>query len=310
MGGIGLENYSSLNTKYRKKLVFHLGIEAGFFSEYNNMILAMAWCLQNQVQFTLYSQNAWFSNLGWTEFFVPFCREETASIHNRLNTREVPPPRSKTNILLKWLTKVRYGISYFTYERWNHFRDKGFEDAIFDIKELSIKGNLLQTCRALTDITWRYNLETQEEVNSLVNAIDLPSVYLGFHIRGGDKYIEDDLQPVHRYLNETVHLSNCKNAFILTDDYRIIEEVRREFTDWNIYSLCQEDEQGYYHQEFMKKDREYIKKKSLRLFASTDILSRSEYFIGTFTSNPGMFMGMRMDTSRCLGLGGTSWKIW
>ena len=34
------ERYQALNRTFRKELIFHLGSDAGFYSEFNNMILA------------------------------------------------------------------------------------------------------------------------------------------------------------------------------------------------------------------------------------------------------------------------------
>ena len=35
------ERYQALNRTFRKELIFHLGSDAGFYSEFNNMILAI-----------------------------------------------------------------------------------------------------------------------------------------------------------------------------------------------------------------------------------------------------------------------------
>ena len=305
-----VERYRALNESLAKKLVFRIGIEAGFFSEYNNMILAMAYCLKHGIRFSMYSENAWFSKTGWTEFFEPFCQEEKARIHNRINTREVPPPPGKRMWLLTGVSRLKYGIDYFTYELWQEFRNRALEQESFVIPELGIDGKLREACKVLTDITWRYNPATQNEVDQIIESVVLPAQYLGFHIRGGDKFIEDRLHPVSRYFDEIAGRSTCRNAFVLTDDYRVIDTIRHDYPEWTIYTLCREDERGYYHQDFMKRDPDFIREQTLRLFTSTDILRNSEFFIGTFTSNPGMYLGMRMNRERCLGVGNTSWRLW
>ncbi len=305
-----VERYRAINESFAKKLVFRFGIEAGFFSEYNNMILAMAYCLKHGIRFSIYSENAWFSPTGWTEFFESFCREEKARLHIRINTREVPPPPGKKMRLKTGWSRLLYGIDYFTWELWQEFRDRAMEQESFMIGELGIDGDLRDACKVLTDITWRYNPDTQKEVDQLIESVGLPEEYLGFHIRGGDKFIEDDLQPVSRYFDEITSLSDCRHAFVLTDDYRIIDTIRKNHPEWTIYTLCRSEEQGYFHQEFMKQEPSYIRDQTVRLFTSTDILRNSEFFIGTFTSNPGMYLGMRMDRNRCLGIGNTKWRLW
>ena len=57
-------------------MIFHLGIDAGFFTEYTYMLHAMLYCLQHKIQFKLYSDDANFGwEKGWTDCFVPFCEE-------------------------------------------------------------------------------------------------------------------------------------------------------------------------------------------------------------------------------------------
>ena len=73
--------YQPINSSFKEKLVFRLGIDAGFFSEFNNMILAMAWCLENEVQFVLSSRHAWFDERGWSAWFRPFVKESHRPIH-------------------------------------------------------------------------------------------------------------------------------------------------------------------------------------------------------------------------------------
>ena len=53
-----------------------------------------------------------------------------------------------------------------------------------------------------------------------------------------------------------------------------------------------------------EKDRNMI-----TLFATMEILNRAELFVGTYSSNMGMFMGMR-NPSICRGVDFDHWLIW
>ena len=44
------ERYQALNRTFRKELIFHLGSDAGFYSEFNNMILAIIYCAEFNLQ--------------------------------------------------------------------------------------------------------------------------------------------------------------------------------------------------------------------------------------------------------------------
>ena len=39
--------YRLLNSSFRKTMIFHLGIDAGFFTEYTYMLHAMLYCLES-----------------------------------------------------------------------------------------------------------------------------------------------------------------------------------------------------------------------------------------------------------------------
>jgi len=60
----------------------------------------------------------------------------------------------------------------------------------------------------------------------------------------------------------------------------------------------------------MKRSKMRIREKHLRLFASIDFLANSELFVGTFNSNPGMYLGMRMDKEKTYGIDVYKWQIW
>lgn len=52
---MSIDEYKEVNESFKKVLIFKIGINSGFFSEYNNMILAMLYCLENRIQFKLSS---------------------------------------------------------------------------------------------------------------------------------------------------------------------------------------------------------------------------------------------------------------
>lgn len=289
--------------------MFHLGTDAGFFSEYNNMVLAMAWCLENEVEFSLYSADAWFGESGWGRFFKPFCQETTYSIHHRINTR-MGGPVTAWNKLLSRAYKMLHPNNQLTFETWQNIRQRDWESHEYNLPQFNFQGNLQQICRRLTDMIWVYNQETKEAIQNVQNQIPLDGPYLGLHIRGGDKYQEDQLYPVSDYLSKIGEQTPVRKAFVLIDDYEAFQMAQKDFPDWELHSLVEEDETGYYHQEFMRKPKDYIYHKMVRLFASVDILKDSELFMGTFSSNPGMFMGMRMEAEKCLSVDGTKWRIW
>jgi hypothetical protein len=127
-----IARYNALNNSFKHTLVFHVGASAGFFSEYNCMILAMLYCLKNKIRFVLYSKDANFGHKdGWNDFFEPFCEQTTCFIHHRFNVRLFTTRNQHGRV--KWRLKgiflkhsaclIKYfiPISYFTQDLWGNF---------------------------------------------------------------------------------------------------------------------------------------------------------------------------------------------
>lgn len=301
-----LERYARLNNSFKKTLVFHVGESAGFFSEYNCMILAMLYCIHNKIRFVLYSKDANFGyQEGWNDYFEPFCEVTTCKLHKYLNMRPNNGKISFTNWrLTKWRIKCKLlnivaelsrpfvPFTYYTQDLWISFFSQEMVTRKYYIPELNINGDLVHACNKLIELTWRFNIETHMEITKIVNSLNLPIDYASCHIRGGDKYIETTLLTIDPYVERIKENANIKNVFVLTDDYRIIVQLRNEYPQWNWYTLCGELEMGYFHSNFTKKNFQTKRNSLLNLFASIEIMSDSNRFIGTITSNPSIFMAI------------------
>ena len=304
-----VKKYIQLNNSFRKKkLIFRLGVLAGFFSEYNNMILAMLYCLKHKIRFVLYSKDATFRyKKGWTDYFIPFCDEDFLP-YQRHNPRVAAPSKKyDPRVILHHIFRPN---TFLTFELWNSFHNRKMETEQFIIPELEITGDLQHACQKLINLTWRYNESTQNEIDNYIYSLCLPEKFLGFHIRSGDKIQEADLWDISIYFEKAQNYSDLKSAFILTDDYRIIEIINSRFKEWKIFTLCKKEEKGFYFKDFLQEEREGVKEAHIRLFASIEILSRAELFVGTFSSNIGMFLGMRMNPEKVHGVDLEKWQIW
>lgn len=306
-----VEQYRTLNGSSKEKLVYHLGGEAGFFSEFNNMIFAMLYCLKHNIQFVLFSKDANFGyEKGWQDYFLPFCDESNITLHSKLNPRQPEKNLTFKNKLKIFIFKICTQTTYLTSDLWDEFHNNKFEKALFDISSLGIKGNILDASRTLIDIIWHYNNEVGNLINELVSNLKLPTKYIGLHIRRGDKCLEYDEQDLDIYLNKVIAVSNLRDIFVSTDDYQVIIDLRNNFYGWNIYTLCPENRNGYFQNKFNSLDVKYKKKEMVELFASIEILSKSEHFIGTLSSNIGMYLGMRMNENKVHGVDLEHWTIW
>lgn len=305
--------YEGKNQSFSKEFVYHLGCEAGFFSEYNNMILAMLYCMRHHIRFSIYSSDANFSfEKGWEDYFMPFCSERGNWLHRWFNRR--PYPRFKNRLIRavdSCLTSVflRCNRRRLTLaDLWEDIRS--LDQGCLSLPELGSEADLRTACGRMIRYTWRYNEDTRQIVSDHIRSLALPEHYIGFHIRGGDKFVEAQLQNIDVYIRKALELSALRDVFVLTDDYGIIQALERHYPEWTFYTLCSPEEHGYYHQTFKRQSKKVIRDQHIKLFAAIDALAASDLFIGTFSSNPGMYLGMRMEEGKAYSVDIPEWRIW
>jgi len=326
-----LQQYQNNNNSYKRTLVFHFGAFAGFYSEYINMLKAIAYCLVHKIRFVIYSKDSVLCpNNGWTDFFEPFCDEVTDEFHHTLNKRT---PRKDTQtaffsvflkrkikvllgkqgvapvswsfydtILRNRLYKIRYRFSYFTYDLWNDFVHITPSSKI-TVGDL-FQGSYYELMYNLDKIIWHYNLATENAIREMVQSLSLPKVYLAMHIRKGDKEREATVFGWESYVYEASK-QDCNNWFIFTDDYSVVENIRNYEKGICIYTLCSPLERGYVHESLISADATEKNNRILRMFAAVDICKVSVCFIGTKTSNPYHVIELAHHGENCISLDST-----
>jgi len=316
-----------------KVYVHRIGVSAGFYSELNMMVLALVYCYSHNISFKLYSDSANFApERGWREFFQPFCEEVHERFHRKYNlrTRYSIVNRGRRHLsryaphFLKVLDgiaskrerhyKRRYGIDYLTCDLFQILRSEysgtAINDKMFDIAELGLKGDFRDVARGVIERIYRFNPETEAAVCRIVSDMCLPARYVGFQIRGGDKHYETCLRDVNEYLRKAESLTETRDAFLSTDDYRLFESAQRQNPSWKFSTLCKPDEHGYDHAKFIALPFEQRKFSYLTLFACIDILKRSEHFVGTLSSNLGLFLATCMDRERFAAIDFPEFHYW
>lgn len=314
------ERYRALNESFGKKdgrvLVWHLGIDAGFFAEYTYMLNAMLYCLKHKIEFRLYSADANFgSGTGWTEYFEPFCREEHHPLNHDYNYHRIPAYRElrkrrkdeaggislkQSLSLFIWTVKCQlrafagkmkarkiYGNNVLLNS------DISFDDldGHYCIPELAIDGNYLHAFGRLVEITWCFNAELQAAKTDILHQLNLPERYVSCQVRGGDKITEVALVTPERYV-ETFR-ENCpqeRNVFLLTDDYRLYEQLVTTFPDYRFYTLCTKSESGYVNNQFTQTAADAKRKQMIRFLTSMELMQRSVFFVGSITTGPSFFL--------------------
>lgn len=315
-----LRTYRDLNNGFSKKLVFHFGVDSGFFSEYNNMLLAMLYCLKHRIKFVLYAEHTQFGlDNGWNDFFQPFPSVNTHRINKDYNLRPYIVEQSKEAKLQKLIKykgivtayKTLYGIDYLTQDLWAHHRDPAFAHEVFDVPALGLhRATLLEATELFIRHFWRYNERSAAVVAAFAASVPLPAQYVSLHVRAGDKTTEIQAFDFSEYMGRAAQFSANQQAFVLTDDYTVVEQLRLQYPAWAFHTLCEPTERGYFQGSFVRQDKAHKYRHHLRLFAELDLAAASTKFIGTYSSNVGMFMGMRTGEAHCAGVDFPQWVLW
>ncbi len=304
-----IKSYKTLNDSFEKKLIFRVGAASGFFSEYNHMVFAIAYCLKHEIKFVLSSKKNNFSvKNGWQDFFLPFCEESNSSLHATYNMRGYQERTTAVNIKAA-LFKRLLGADFLTQHLWPKFREQEELENIF-IPELNLTGSLVENCKTIITNIWHYQPDTAFVIQNRIAELAIPDEYAGVHIRGGDKVTEHKLFSPSDYILKLQEISMCKNVYVATDDYKNVVLLKRSFPDYNFFTNCDENAKGYLHSAFDAQSVNSKKKAMLDLFIDVDILNGANLFIGTYSSNVGMYMGMRRGVNTCYCLDFDEWRIW
>ena len=285
------KKYNKINESYNEVCIY-LGIGTGFFSEFNNLILAILYCLVNKIKFKLYLVNAkgFPNNKGFEDFFMPFCKELIYDADTEFNNI-FNFPKNEVEVLLP-IMKYKYGISYFTTDIFYNMRYNDFRNSHFIIKELGIDGDIYNAFGIIAKNIFRFNNETKKEIYKLINNLNLPKKYIGFHIRAGDKITEAELIKPEKYIESLKKHSDIKDIFISTDDYFVVEKLKNQYgSKYNIYTLTNKKELGYNQYDFEMSNKKEKYNHLIEFFASIEILLNSELCFGSYTSNPSIFFG-------------------
>ena len=178
---MSIDEYRRINKSFKRVLIFKIGLNSGFFSEYNNMILAMLYCLENRIQFKLSSNGANFNTqFGWNGYFDSFC---DSVVDNRLHYRTLDW-RYSLKLVVKRFDRlaVHSLFSYMSFWKkelltqdvFGKCRDKLRYRKRHVIPELGFRGSTQEICSMLVCLTWKYNDSTNKRIKEILKTLSLP----------------------------------------------------------------------------------------------------------------------------------------
>jgi hypothetical protein len=314
-----MKTYGKTNRSFHNICVYRIGNHAGFFSEINNMIMAMIYCMENNIRFKLYSTNTLYCNDLWNDFFEQFIDQVNHSFHQTYNGRDFRGVRKVDFDKPAFETIRQYVDNEFpdqeiclTQDIFSSFRNHKIYNAQYQVKSPYFSGNILLVGHQIVRMIWNYNRKTRSEVYRIRNSIQINTPYAGLHIRRGDKAREARFKPLQDYLKIVDDVTKQENfpVFIATDDQRIIEEIRKINPKRPVYHFNFPENNGFDMDKFSVLTGEQQRNKILQLLAEVDMLVEAQLFVGTFTSNVGMFVGMARNGRESYGVDSNGWLVW
>lgn len=294
------ENYKKLNNSNKKSELIYPLTNRGFFSEINNLVLAILYCLENKIKFKLYS-GKWVSG-KWDDYFNPIFEEYNGII---------PIPGY---IFAKGRKDFFYTI-YHSYLKnrkilqngiWNEMRSKPFVEKLFFYPELGINGNIFEAKRQIFNIILDYNKETANEVFLLKEAdLDFVKKSCGIHVRRGDKVKgngkEAELFDIESYISKAREINpEIKKFTICTDDSMVLENFKNKFSEFTYLSFCSPTRVGYFQYEYNNTKNSADKRNEvINILKDANLLVNSKIFIGTYSSNISRYVALMRNNKDC-----------
>lgn len=292
------KKYKEQNDSYKKSLIFHVGTQAGFYSEVGCMMECICWCHLNEVKFILYADDANFSQNGWNDFFESFCEESHDPLNRIANYRAHPRFEMKIKFIRYFITyairsrflKLKHHVTYITSDVFQEIISPEFKRRHIEWDIFQMNGTVYPEIAKLFSFATHFNSKTRAEIDAMKSQLELPDDYVSIQIRGGDKFTEARLISVQECLDIMKQSGIAiQNLFVFTDDFRNIEYLR-EHTDWNLYYLVKENEQGYVNSDFLALKWEERRKELIKLFAMVEICIDSRFHFGCESANPNNYI--------------------
>ncbi|WP_146194556.1 O-fucosyltransferase family protein [Flavobacterium crocinum] len=297
------ENYRRINNSSQNTELIYPLSNRGFFSEINNLALAVLFCLENKINLKIYSKN-WVGG-KWEDYFNPVLQEYNGF---------VPIPSDIFSIRREDKFYAFYHKSIkkrkiLQDSIWTEMRSKPFIDTNFYYPELGIKGGIFEAKKQVFDLILDYNKRTEQEVFFVDNANpEFIKNSCGIQVRRGDKVNgknrEAESFDVQLYINKILEINtSIKNITICTDDYRVLKDFQKQFPEFHYLSLCDPSRIGYFQREYNNTtDDSKIRDEVINVLKDANLLINSKMFIGTYSSNIARFVVLMRNNKDCYSL--------
>ena len=303
----------------KNKIIYSLSTR-GMYSELFNLCLAIVYAHHHHLSLKL---NTWLWNSrikkGWEDYFEPTldCYNSPFSAQDKVYTNERP-----------WIGKIYYKpeefLSYYYRLILNniylilHPSHILTKEIFVDMRsEEFIHNNLGKDAFSLMATSFKQMYQLNQNIRNLlrqrIDALKLPTDYIGVHIRRGDKITSKEMQEIHldNYVNTILkHKSIGSNVYIATDDTSIINDIKEKLCphDFNIFYNYLNKSNGFNETNFNNSSKLSRQEETLNVLLDMEVLIHSKFFIGTYTSNLSRVVPFFLGLDKCISLD-NDWNI-
>lgn len=286
----------------QSKIVYSLG-RRGFFSEINNLVLAIIYSRRNNYKL-LVNSLYWNCrvNIGLGDYFSLNISETINPLSAQMTRTGISQgfnPRNPHDWFYKFCD-----YSNGIYELFNKNTIWG-KDIYEKIRSNSFRESISKDefsktlCSILT-----LNQDVKTKIESTRNAIKLPKDYIGIHIRRGDKITTGEMENISldEYVDE-IKKGNTSNIYIATDDLTTVEIIRDSLgSDYRVFYNPDLNARGFDEGSFNKMSKQAKQKETETLLTDMFILFGSKKFIGTYSSNLSRVVPCVIGFDKCVSL--------
>jgi hypothetical protein len=142
------KKFKTLNNSNKKSELIYPLSNRGFFSELNNLVLAVLYCLDNKIKIKLHS-GKWVSG-NWKDYFNPIFEEYKGVIPIPENVYV----ESRFDFLSIFYHKHLRKRKLLKDDIWYHMRSNAFLEKQFFYPELGINGDIFEAKRQFLILYW------------------------------------------------------------------------------------------------------------------------------------------------------------
>lgn len=285
--------------KKKSTMIWEL-TDRGFGSELNNLLYAINYCQEKNISLSFLT-NKWNTKIekGWVDFFKQIPESISLSNHTNLSSYSLLRTffslsdlrlyveQKKIHYLKLFKTNIGLKIFNFSKPKKYLFIHDYFK-VVYDFNkdEFENDKNLFKKkMNTILKSIWNLNQKTIDKINQNKSEFNL-SRYAVLHIRRGDKLTtgEDSLYSYDKYMSK-IDVKNIQCVFVMSDDYRVYEDLVKNYPKLNFYTLIDENHRGHFQSSFNKLSINEKEKNAINLFTEIEIAKEANFFVGSKNSN-------------------------